>query len=399
MPDFDCVIVGGGMIGASAALCLTQLGLSVAIVEHCKPENFTHNQPHDLRVSAVSIASQKLLTQVDVWPKIATQRPCPYRRLAVWENDNAYVEFSAKDIKQQHLGHIIENRAIQVALWDKINANNITTFCPDSLHSLEQYCDSVKLSLSSGAITTKLVIGADGPQSHVRKMAAIGTTGWDYQQSALLINVETSLGQQDVTWQRFSPSGPIAFLPLSGKSKLGGLASLVWYDDRDKINRLASLSNVKLQEAVLAKFPKKLGTINVLQKGAFPITRRHANNYQNNRVLLLGDAAHTINPMAGQGVNLGFKDIAALQEVITDAIADGEEWHNINVLARYEKRRRADNLLMMTTMDTLYASFSHPSSIVKFLRNSALMAVNKIPLVSTKIRNKALSYACGLPIV
>jgi 2-octaprenyl-3-methyl-6-methoxy-1,4-benzoquinol hydroxylase len=400
MQHFDCAIVGGGMIGATTALCLAQLGLKVAIIEHAQPKHFSAEQSHDLRVSAVSIASQKLLTQVDAWSHIVSQRLCPYQRLAVWENENAYVEFNAKDINQSHLGHIIENRVIQLALWEKIKDNdNIQTFCPDSLHNLEQACDRVTLSLSRGAITANLVVGADGPQSNVRKMSAIGTTGWDYQQSALLIHVETSAAQQDITWQRFFPSGPIAFLPLSGQSELGSYASLVWYDNRDEINRLGSLSDVKLQAAVLAKFPKRLGAIKVLAKGAFPITRSHANHYQHKRVLLVGDAAHTINPMAGQGVNLGFKDVAALQQVIVDAIANGDTWHNPEVLTRYEKLRRNDNLLMMSTMDGLYVSFSHPSPLIKVVRNAALMAINKAPWLNTEVKKKALSYACGLPIL
>jgi 2-octaprenyl-3-methyl-6-methoxy-1,4-benzoquinol hydroxylase len=400
MQHFDCAIVGGGMIGATTALCLAQLGLKVAMIEYAQPKPFSTEQPYDLRVSAVSIASQQLLTQVDAWSHIVSQRLCPYERLAVWENDNAYVEFTAKEINQPQLGHIIENRMIQLALWDKIKGNdNIQTFCPDSLHNLEQSCERATLSLSSDVITAKLVVGADGPQSNVRKMSAIGTTGWDYQQSALLIHVETVAVQQNITWQRFFPSGPIAFLPLSGQSDLGSYASLVWYDDRDEIKRLGSLSNVKLQAAILAKFPKKIGAIKVLAKGAFPITRRHANHYQHKRILLLGDAAHSINPMAGQGVNLGFKDVAALQQVIVDAIANGDTWHNPKVLARYEKLRRNENLLMMTTMDGLYASFSHPSPLIKVMRNVALMAINKVPWLNTEVKQKALSYACGLPIL
>lgn len=397
MEHFDCVVIGGGMVGAASALTLAQLGLHVALVEQYQPKDYSVEQALDLRVSAISLASKNLLTQIGAWQQVEQWRTCPYKRLGVWESDNAYTEFNADEISQNHLGHITENRLIQLALWQKISTiSNIHTFCPDSLISINQSTDKATLTLSHNVISAKLVIGADGAQSKVRQMSAIGITGWDYQQSAMLINVETALSQQDITWQQFFPTGPVAFLPLPGQSELGGYASLVWYHKRDEINRLASLSNAQLEKEVIDNFPKQLGDIKVLGKGAFPLTRRHANTYQHKRVLLLGDAAHTISPMAGQGVNLGFKDVLALQHVIADAISNGDTWHDETVLARYEQIRRKENLLMMTAMDALYVGFSHPSPIVKAARNLALLAVNKVPFINSTIKNKALAYACGL---
>jgi len=397
MEYFDCVVIGGGMVGAASALTLAQLGLQVAIVEKFPAKDFSAEQAIDLRVSAISLASQNLLTQVGAWQQVEQWRTCPYKRLGVWELGSTYTEFNADDIEQSHLGHIVENRLIQLSLWQQITAmSNIRTFCPESLLALSQDDNKATLTLTNHSITAKLVIGADGAQSKVRQMSAIGMTGWDYQQSAMLINVETTLTQQDITWQQFFPTGPVAFLPLPGQSELGGYASLVWYHQCDEITRLAALSNTQLQQEVLKHFPEQLGDIKVLAKGAFSLTRRHANTYQHKRVLLLGDAAHTINPMAGQGVNLGFKDVSALQHVIADAIANGEAWHDEVVLARYEQMRRKENLLMMSTMDALYASFSHPSPVIKAARNLALLAVNKVPFLNSTIKNKALAYACGL---
>jgi len=397
MENFDCVVIGGGMVGAASALTLAQLGLKVALVEKASPEDFSDGQAFDLRVSAISLASQNLLIQVGAWQQLKQWRHCPYKRLAVWEHESAYTEFHASDIHESHLGHIVENRLIQIALWQQVKSmDNIHTFCPDSLTSLTQDNDKATLTLTNFSLTAKLVVGADGAQSQVRQMSSIGMTGWDYQQSAMLINVETSMRQQDITWQQFFPTGPVAFLPLPGQSALGGNASLVWYHQRDEITRLASLTDIQLEQEVLNFFPKKLGGIKVIAKGAFPLTRRHANTYQHKRVLLLGDAAHTINPMAGQGVNLGFKDVIALQHVIAEAIGNGEVWHDEAVLARYEKTRRKDNLIMMSTMDALYAGFSHPSPIIKAVRNLGLLAINKVPILNSTIKNKALAYACGL---
>lgn len=403
MNSFDCVIVGGGMVGAASALSLANLGLKVAVIEKYQPQCFDENQPLDLRVSAISLASEHLLTQLDAWPQIQKTRLCSYKRLGVWEHQASYTEFNADDIEQTHLGHIIENRIIQLSLWQQIEKNPaISLFCPSTLISFSQDESGVELTLADDInikaedkiqiIFTKLLIAADGANSQVRRMANIGITGWDYQQSAMLINVETTMRQQDITWQQFFETGPVALLPLPGISELGGYASLVWYHQKDEIKRLTSLSNEQLQDEILLNFPQRLGKIKVINKGAFPLTRRHANTYQKQRVLLLGDAAHSINPMAGQGVNLGFKDVKALQTVIASAIANSECWHHPDVLSRYEAMRRKDNLMMMTTMDALYTSFSHPSPGAKLLRNIGLSIANKVPF----LKNKALAYACGV---
>jgi len=411
MNSFDCVVVGGGMVGAASALSLAELGLKVAVIEKTRPLAFEPEQPFDLRVSAISLSSEHLLQQLSVWRQIKAWRSCPYKRLGVWEEEIAYAQFNASDIEQDHLGHIIENRLIQLALWEQLTAqsineqgacqSNVTLFCPDSLASFEERDDYIELSLSERVdgsqqkIKTKVLIAADGANSQVRKLAGIGITGWDYQQSAMLINVETQLPQQDITWQQFFKTGPVAMLPLPNRRDChSSFASLVWYHQKDQIKRLSSLSNEALTKEITTHFPQKLGKVKVIDKGAFPLTRRHANHYQKGRVLLLGDAAHTINPMAGQGVNLGFKDVKALQTVIATAIGNGQCWHSPDILAGYEKARRNDNLLMMSTMDALYAGFSHPSPLIKTIRNADLFLANRVAI----LKNKALAYACGVSL-
>lgn len=388
MNQFDCVVVGAGMVGAASALSLAELGLKVAVIEKKAPAAFSVEQAFDLRVSAISLASEQLLQQLDAWQQLKQWRMCPYKRLGVSECESSYTEFDASNIGQSHLGHIIENRLIQLSLWQKLQQHpNITLLCPESLVKLEQHSTEVELTLASQSIRTKIVVGADGGNSYVRKLAHIGTTGWDYAQSAMLINVRTEQPQQDITWQQFFQTGPLAMLPMPGHS-----ASLVWYQAKDEIKRLSALSQRSLEQEIMQNFPSKLGRIEVINQAAFPLTRRHANQYHKGRVLLLGDAAHTINPMAGQGVNLGFKDVKALQHVIAQAIGNGESWHQEDVLARYQQKRRTDNLLMMTTMDALYLSFGHVSPLVKLARNAGLTMVNKLP----QLKNKALAYACGI---
>ncbi|QBY05391.1 FAD-dependent oxidoreductase [Thalassotalea sp. HSM 43] len=384
----DCLIVGAGMIGASTALALAELGLKVTIIERFAAKTYEQSQSFDLRVSAISLASEQLLQQLGAWQGIERMRSCVYKRLGVWEDELSYAEFNADEISQSHLGHIIENRVIQLSLWQQMLHNdNITVLCPETLIGYQQHEDGIRVELEKSRLNCSLLIAADGANSQVRQLAGIGITGWDYQQSAMLINVETELGQQDITWQKFLPSGPLAFLPMPGNC-----ASLVWYQQKDEIKRLSALSNVQLEQEIGRQFPNRLGKVTVIDKGAFPLTRRHANQYVKGNVVLLGDAAHTINPLAGQGVNLGFKDVAALQMVIAKAIGSGENYHSQQVLQRYEKSRRADNLMMMSGMDAIYSTFSNPSLPIKLLRNLGLFAAHRAPL----LKSRALKYACGL---
>ena len=201
------------------------------------------------------------------------------------------------------------------------------------------------------------MIGADGANSAVRQQAGIGITAWDYRQHCMLINVETEQPQQDITWQQFLPSGPRSFLPLCSLTSDGqevGQGSLVWYDSPSRIKQLSSMTPEKLRNEVLANFPKELGDIKVLNSGSFPLTRRHAQSYSKNNCILVGDSAHTINPLAGQGVNLGFKDVSVLLDVTNEK---GEL--NQSVARRYEVMRRSDNLMMQSGMDFFYKTFSN----------------------------------------
>jgi 3-demethoxyubiquinol 3-hydroxylase len=386
---FDCVISGAGMVGASCALALSQLGLTVALIDKVAPEPFATSQKMDLRVSAISLASEQLLQQLGAWPQINAWRSCAYQRLGVWELDSAYLEFDAQAIAQPHLGHIVENRLIQLALWHQIAEQaNISLFCPDNIRFLSQHSAQVHISLSSAKrLRCKLLIAADGAHSAIRAMANIGVTGWHYQQSAMVINVVTELGQQDITWQKFLPTGPVAMLPLSGQR-----ASLVWYHQQQEINRLSRLSPAQLARQISEHFPKRLGAIEVIEQASFPLTRQHANNYVQGQILLLGDAAHSINPLAGQGVNLGFKDVKTLQTLMAEAIARGEPYEQAAVLNKYQQIRRTENALMMTGMDALYQGFSHRSMLAKLIRNAGLIAVNQLPM----LKQQLLAYACGL---
>ncbi|MGL4747461.1 MAG: FAD-dependent monooxygenase, partial [Shewanella sp.] len=224
--------------------------------------------------------------------------------------------------------------------------------------------------------------------SQVRQWAGIGISGWDYAQSAMLINIQTAQGQQDVTWQQFTPSGPRSLLPLPGNH-----ASLVWYDDANRIKQLMQLNNKQLADQIRQHFPARLDSYFIVEaKGSFALTRRHAKTYFKPNVVILGDAAHTINPLAGQGVNLGFKDVEALLSVIKAALTEDKPWWSTEVLGKYQAKRYLDNQLMMTTMDVFYAGFSNDILPLKLLRNGALKLAN----INSPIKQTVLKYAMGL---
>ena len=386
MEQFDVVVAGGGMVGAATAIGLAQQGLSVAVLEGVQPAPFEVSQPMDLRVSAISPHSVSLLERLGAWEAVTAMRLCPYKRLETWEHPECRTRFNAEQMHLERLGYIVENRVIQLALWQQFELYpNLTVKCPARMVSAIDSDNGQTIVLEDGSqIQATLLVGADGANSKVRQQAGIGITAWDYRQHCMLINVETALPQQDITWQMFTPHGPRSFLPLPGHQ-----ASLVWYDSPSRIQQLSALSPEQLEAQISAHFPAELGEFKVLNHGRFPLTRRHAQTYYKPGVVLLGDAAHTINPLAGQGVNLGFKDVDVLLHEIEKA---GQDWSELRVLKGYECRRRPDNLLMQSGMDFFYTTFSNDLLPVKLLRNAGL----KLAEQAGPIKQKVLKYAMGM---
>ncbi|WP_323888704.1 FAD-dependent monooxygenase [Aeromonas caviae] len=386
MEQCDIAIVGAGMVGAATACLLAAEGLSVRVIETRLPEPYAPEQSLDLRVSAISQASVALLTRAGAWQYLQQMRLCPYRRLETWELDGFATRFDAVDLGLPQLGYIIENRLIQLALLKRMeDFPTIQTHTPAAVTSLRQGADDAVLTLDDGTeLQARWVLACDGAESHTRRLAGIGVSRFEYRQHCMLINIDTDFAQEDITWQQFTPSGPRAFLPLPGRH-----GSLVWYDSPARIRALAAMSNEALAVEVRRHFPSRLGGFTVTDKGSFPLVRRHANDYHAGRVVLLGDAAHTINPLAGQGVNLGFKDVACWAELLGKA---GAQWHELALAGRYERRRRPDNLLMQSGMDLFYGVFSNEIGPLRLARNLALNLADK----AGPLKEMALRYALGL---
>ncbi len=389
MQKFDVVIIGGGMVGAALALGLAKQKKQVAVVETAEPQPFSHEQAMDLRISAISQSSVNLMRQLGAWQAIADMRVCPYRSLETWEHPECRTRFSAEQLGLDKLGYMVENRVLQLGLWQQFSHySNLHLLCPERLKQIEFEADYNVIHLQSDVrLQADWVVGADGANSQVRQLANIGITAWDYRQRCMLINVTTEQPQQSMTWQQFTPSGPRSFLPLADSPSGQHQACLVWYDAPQRIMQLQRLPAEQLRQQILHHFPTELGDIEVVQAASFPLTRRHAQRYFSRRCVLVGDAAHTINPLAGQGVNLGFKDVWTLLDTIADKGLDNEQ-----ALLDYHKRRRGDNLLMQTGMDVFYSAFSNDILPLKLVRNGLL----KLADHNGELKTQALKYALGL---
>jgi 2-octaprenyl-3-methyl-6-methoxy-1,4-benzoquinol hydroxylase len=315
--------------------------------------------------------------------------------MRVWETTGD-TEFCSDDIGERELGYIVENRVTQLALLERLQEfDNVEIIYRVNINKIHyQPGTATTLELADGRIvSTRVLVAADGGQSRVRQAVGLGVTGWDYKQYALVLYVETAYGQQDITWQRFVPTGPQAFLPLTGN-----YGSIVWYHSPDEVNRLKELPNEALLNELQSAFPDCLGKIKqVLGRASFPLKRQHAQDYVKTGVALVGDAAHMINPLAGQGVNIGLLDAAALAEVLLEAHKKDEDISSLAVLKRYEKMRQMENLKMMTVMDAFYRVFSNQILPIKFLRNLGLGLAERILPAKNLVMRSAMGLEGNLP--
>ena len=392
--DYDVLIVGGGMVGATLGCALGGSMLKVAVLEDAPPQEFAPDQPHDLRVSAVSVASASILKTVGAWKGVTGRRLCPYRRMRVWE-DRGDVEFRSEEINEPVLGHIVENRIIQLAVLERLkDFANVDLLCPVKTKRIDYTAGGSTIELEDGRVLSgRLLVAADGGYSRVRQIAGMGVAGWDYEQHAFVLTVDTGYPQQDITWQRFTPTGPLAFLPLDGPH-----ASLVWYNTQDEVKRLKSLPDEMLMRELKQTFPDCLGEINAIAaRGSFPLKRQHALNYTKEGVALIGDAAHMIHPLAGQGVNIGLLDAAALAQTLIAAKRSGRDIGSARVLEDYESMRRNNNLVMMTTMDMFYRVFGNASAPLRLVRNLGLGIAERLGPAKKMVMRYAMGLGGSLP--
>lgn len=386
----DVAVAGGGMVGATLAALLGQQGLQVAVIEARPPEPTPLTTSPDLRVSSINRASAALIERAGAWQRIGSDALCPFRRVAAWSEHGGSVTFDTAEAGFDPLGWFVENRVLVGALHATLDAlPAVDWIAPARPVALTPREDGITIELDSGArIDAGLLVAADGAGSQVRALAGIPVHSHDYDQRALITNVTTTLPQQDITWQRFTDTGPQAFLPLCGSH-----ASLVWYADPDTVRTLESLDDAALATVITDSFPAELGGIEgVLGRGSFAIRRQHAACYVGERVALVGDAAHTIHPLAGQGLNLGLQGVESLAGVIVAACEAMRDPGLGAVLSAYEREHRPRVLAMMAATDTMNRLFTGGPAGGR-LGTAALVAAARAP---APLRRAVVRHASGL---
>jgi len=385
--QFDIVIVGGGMVGATLGCALGGSSLRVAIIEAQLPDEI--GDDWDLRVSSISIAGSRIFNALGAWRGMIRRRVSPYRHMRVWDG-NDEIAFHAADLGQAELGHVIENRVTQAALLERArDFGNLSIIHPARLQGLEPIATGMRLDLANGQhIEAALVVGADGANSQVRSLAGIPHSASPYNQQGLVCTVRCAEPNPETAFQHFLPGGPLAFLPFND-----GQSSIVWSLPTEQADELQAMPQAEFMVQLEQAFESRLGRVEDCgPRAAFPLIRRHAERYVSPGLALIGDAAHTIHPLAGQGVNLGLLDAASLAQVILDGHQRGRPPGELSILRRYERWRRGENELMQSSMDGFNYLFRNPSPTLTQLRRTGLKLSNRI----TPIKNLFAGHAMGL---
>jgi 2-octaprenylphenol hydroxylase len=382
---YDVIIVGAGMVGASLAAALgSENTLKIALIEPFTLKPLLASDPADLRVSAVSQASEHLLKNLNIWPHLINERLSPFTDIKVWESESSAIHFDSADIGESHLGHLIENRHIQQACLSQCQQQpNIDFICPDKPSSK----NGNTLVLDSGReLNADLIVAADGAQSPLREWVGISTKGWDYEQQGIVCTVTTELPHRQTARQRFLPEGPLAFLPLANPHQ----CSIVWSNSTEEAQLLNQLSDEDFKHTLAKAFNHKLGQIvDVSQRASFPLKLRHAEHYIEPGFALVGDAAHTIHPLAGQGVNIGFLDAATLAEIIIETHRKRRDIGSLHMLAKYQRRRKGDNIAIQLTMDVFKRVFGSDNPAIRLARQCGFNAVNNSSLLKNLFMHQA----------
>lgn len=393
----DVVVAGAGLVGSAVALGVADLGYKVLLLE---PGGISTDTPRiasnlsefGLRVSALTRASTGLLCQLGIWP-LVEKAAQPYRQMDVWDRrGNGRIVFDADEIYQQDLGVIIENHHVLAALHGILASSDSITAARDRIKRWLPQAEGAELTTESGqVIQCQLFLGVDGASSVSRKLLALPTREWDYGQEAMVATVQTSRPHHRVALQRFLASGPLALLPLKDVNSSEHFCSLVWSLDDDALPQYKDLSDAEFMAALSEASDYKLGDIQaVSQRLSFPLRQLHAKEYTAHHSAIIGDAAHTIHPLAGQGVNLGFADVAVLLEELKRARTKALNPGDAEVLLRYQRRRQSANLLMMTAMEGFKRGFASESKVLTWMRNQGLRQVNRALPLKRMLIKKAM---------
>lgn len=396
--SYDMMIVGGGIVGLTLACALAQqTTLSIVVLEaQSQLQSWSSDHQHH-RVSAISLSSQRVFQALDIWDAIAEKRISPFTKIMVWDaNNKNELCFNSSDIHEHILGYIIENNAIHDSLKEKLKSHiRVEMIDSIALDSYHEDNDSIKIySKDDRLFEAKLAIAADGANSWLRQQANIDVNRFNYQQKAIVSTIYTEKPHLNVARQVFLPTGPLAFLPLSNANA----CSIVWSLPLEDEKRLSALDATQFKNELSQAFSYRLGAVVDMDKRyTFPLYKQQAKHYIQSKVVLVGDAAHTVHPLAGQGLNMGLLDATSLCEVIEHAMEKSTEFNRFETLRRYERWRKADNMSLALGIDIikkLYASATPP--IPSFL-SIGLSLTNRMQLIKKMFTNHAVGNRRGLP--
>lgn len=400
--QYDCIILGGGIVGLTLAALLSDSLDKVAVVD---PNLSAHipQSNYDLRVSAITRSSEKILTSAKAWSQILSYRVSPYEHMTVWDEvEGGEISFHAGDIYEPNLGYIVENSVIRKALLDILqDSESVHLLDKSKALSLTRGQNDLELGLLSNASTQnpekirgRLIVGADGGRSWLRGALNIPLLAWDYQHKAIVAQIETEYPHERTAWQRFIHSGPVAVLPLLESNQ----ASIVWSTAPEEADKLLAMVPDDFSNNLRQALDGRLGRIQLKsERAGFPLKMQQARRYIDERSVLVGDAAHTIHPLAGQGVNLGLLDVAALSEVISDACQKGYDIGQESVLRRYERWRRGQNMNMIAMMEGFKQLFGSQVPAIATLRNLGLQATHRASWIKRLIIKQAMGIRGDLP--
>ncbi|MGB2242266.1 MAG: UbiH/UbiF/VisC/COQ6 family ubiquinone biosynthesis hydroxylase [Porticoccaceae bacterium] len=401
--NFDIVIVGGGAVGSAVASLLGQITktaqsakqqLKIALIESSDPPQFDPSKV-DPRVAALTEKTRLIFEQIGIWNKVVDKRACAYKAMNVWDAEGTgRITFDCQQVQQPNLGHIVENSALVSSLVEQLKQQpNIELYCPANIVDYQLQQDSITLTLDNHSVlSAQLLIAADGANSAVREHFQFATKQWDYGQHAIVTTITTENPNQLTAWQRFMPTGPLAFLPLNNIGD-NYCCSIVWSQDTKEAKRLMALEDKDFCKELSRASEHCLGQVLKIEKRhLIPLRQSHATDYVMPRVALIGDAAHSIHPLAGQGANLGFSDAQVLAEQIAKAFARDLDLGDVSVLKPYQRQRKPENLATMAAMEGFKRLFGAQNSTLRLLRNYGLSGINRMGA----IKNKLIKQAMGL---
>lgn len=395
----EVAIVGGGMVGGTLAVALAQAGLRVALVDRADPASLTE-AGHDGRTSAIAHATHRLLQALGLWTRLVPHAE-PILDIRISDGPSLlFLHYDHRELGDEPMGYIVENRAIRCSLQTRLDGlDTLRVHAPATLGGHEVDGNGVRLTLGDGTeIAAGLLIAADGSDSQLRQTAGIAAARWDYGQTAIVCTMGHEKPHRGVAHERFLPAGPFAVLPMTDDPVHGHRSSIVWTERSALAPAMLALSDADFSFELHRRFGPWLGEVAVLGgRWSYPLRYLHAETYVKPRFALVGDAAHTMHPIAGQGLNIGLRDVAALAEVLVESKRLGLDLGAAPVLERYQRWRRFDNQVLMSVTDSLNRLFSNDVAPVRLVRDLGIAAVHRLGPLKRFFMRHAMGTVGDLP--